>query len=305
MTTLTRPAHATALPDIALVDTGRGEFTVRQGGHRHGEPVVLLHGWPESSYSWDRLAGHLGPGFRMVAPDLRGMGDSTRDGDRKDFTKDQLALDVLAVLDRLGIDGFQLVGHDWGGVVAQEMALAAPARVTRLALLNAPAINNKRGDVEATKAIREFDNRSYWYQHFQQQRDLPEHMIPGNEDVWLRYFLRTGLGEPLPDDIIAEHVRWYSLPDTPGAVANYYRSLRRDRERWETLADHVWPMPAMFVYGRNDPVIVPAFLRGIEASFARITVHDIDAGHFVHEEDPAEVAALLDAFLLPRKESEA
>jgi pimeloyl-ACP methyl ester carboxylesterase len=235
----------------------------------------------------------------VVAPDLRGHGDSTRAGERSDFRKAELAADVLAVLDELGIGRVRAAGHDWGGAVAQELALAAPRRVTQLALLSCPALNNPAGERAAVSAFGSEGGTALWYQHFQQQRGLPEAMIPGNEGTWLRHFLRDGRGQPLADEVIAETVRWYSLPGTPGACANLYRALRADRQHWETLRGHVWAMPGLYLYGAHDPVVLPAYAAAVEPCFASVTVRALDAGHFLPDEAPEEVAAHLNAFLVP------
>lgn len=212
--------------DPLFVDTSRGRFAYRLRGDPAGQPVVMLHGWPESSYCWNGVAARLKTGLHVIAPDMRGLGDSNRDGDRAAYQKQALAADMIAVLDALGVREFQLVGHDWGGPVAQEIALAMAPRVRRLVLMNSPVINNVNGNAEAMELIRADDSRHYWYQHFQQQRDLPEQMIRGREEEWLRYFLRTFRRDPLPEPVIQEYVRCYSIPGTAGTGANYYRTLR-------------------------------------------------------------------------------
>jgi len=286
-----------ALSEPKFLDTPRGRFAYREGGDARGAPVVMLHGWPESSYCWNGVAGHLKPGLRVIAPDLRGLGDSNREPDRDAYQKQALAQDVVAMLDVLGVDQFQLVGHDWGGVVAQEVALAVPARVRRLVLMNIVVINNARGIREAAAAHAKRGNRYHWYQHFQQQRNLPEAMIPGNEEAWLRQFLRCWNGEPFPEDAVQEYIRYYRIPGTPGTGANFYRTMRDDAKRWQTLAGHVWPMPSLYVYGNRDAVVIPEFLHHVEDCFADLRVEQIEAGHFVQEEQPRRVAEFLNGFL--------
>src|SRR5690606_20479680 len=104
-----------------FVTTSRGRFSYRSAGPEAGPPLVMLHGWPESSYCWAPVVAHLKVPRRVIAPDLRGLGDSTREGDLAQYRKQALAEDVIALLDALGVDAFHLVGHDWGGVVAQEI----------------------------------------------------------------------------------------------------------------------------------------------------------------------------------------
>lgn len=283
------------LSEPKSLNTPRGQFTYRQGGDPDGAPVVMLHGWPESSYSWEHVCRHLQPGLRVIAPDLRGLGDSERSEGQQNYRKQELAQDVIAVLDSLGIEHFQLVGHDWGGVVAQEVALAIPDRVKKMVLMNIALINNLKGNMVVAEKLRSTGTKAYWYQHFQQESGLAEAMIPGNEESWLRFIINAW-GKPVPEDAINEYIRMYRIPGTAGAGANYYRTIGEDAKRWASLAEHVWPMPSLYIYGNQDPVIIPAYLSNIENCFRQIEVKELEAGHFVHEEEPEEVAGYLNAF---------
>ena len=128
-------------------------------------------------------------------PDLRGLGDSERSEGIEAYRKNELAKDVISVIDELGLEQFDLVGHDWGGAVAQEIALAFPERVKRLVIMNISIINNRQGNIKAQTKLNALGNRVNWYQHFQSESRLPEAMIPGNEETWLRFFLRPNLPE--------------------------------------------------------------------------------------------------------------
>ena len=280
-----------------MIDRPRGRFHVRLSGPENAPVVVLLHGWPESSYCWSGVAAALPDKYRLVMPDLRGLGDSPRTLDDSAYTKQALATDMLALLDALGIDRCALVGHDWGGAVAQEMALARPERVRRLVLLNIHALPNARGNAAAQQTLSEHGAQSLWYQFFQAAPELPEAMIPGNESVWLGHFLRTWSRRGFPSDAFDEYVRCYAIPDTPATGAAYYRCYRQDTARWAELAGTRFAMPGLYIHGRHDPVIIPAFTQYLEDVFDSVRLESLDAAHFVQEERPAEVAALIDDFL--------
>ena len=287
-----------SLSPARSIDTERGRFTWREGGNPAGTPVVMIHGWPESSWCWAPVSDHLKPGLRVIAPDLRGLGDSERTEGAEHYRKQNLAQDVIAVMDALGIEHFQLVGHDWGGVVAQEMALAEPERVQRMVILNIAIINNLRGNQEVIEKVRGSGGAQYWYQHFMQTKGLPEAMIPGAETEWLGYFLKLANREPFPEEAFNEYVRTFRIPGTPHTSANYYRTFHDDAKRWATLADYVWPMPGLYIYGNQDHVILPEYLNHIEECFKSIRVREVEAGHFLQEEKPDEVAKYLSEFLV-------
>ncbi|MBA1147347.1 alpha/beta hydrolase [Ectothiorhodospiraceae bacterium WFHF3C12] len=285
------------LSDPKPIDVERGHFTYREGGDPNGKPVVMIHGWPESSYCWEHVTGYLKPGLRVIAPDLRGLGDSERTEGLEHYRKAELAKDVIQMLDALGIGEFQLIGHDWGGIVAQEVALAVPERVTRMIIMNIAIINNLKGNQEVIEKVRQSGSPHYWYQHFQQAPGLAEAMIPGSEEAWLGYFLRSWNKGGFPEDAFREYVRFYQIPGTPGAGANYYRAFRDDARRWATLGGHVWPMPSLYIYGNKDVVIIPEYLNRIEECFEDIRVEQVEAGHFLQEERPEEVAGHMNGFL--------
>ena len=285
------------LSDPRFLTTPRGRFAWREGGDPEGAPVVMIHGWPESSYCWEHVAGYLKAGLRIIAPDLRGLGDSERTPGKDHYHKAELAQDVIAMLDALELERFQLVGHDWGGIVAQEVALAIPARVSQMVIMNIAIINNLKGNLEVIEKVLAGSSSAYWYQHFLQTPGLPEAMIPGAEEPWLRHFLRTWSDKGFPEDAIAEYVRTFKIADTPGASANYYRTFNDDAKRWASLAGHHWPMPSLYIYGNKDTVIIPAYLNHIEDCFEQIDVVQIEAAHFLQEEQPEKVAGHMNDFL--------
>ncbi|HOJ52197.1 MAG TPA: alpha/beta hydrolase [Syntrophales bacterium] len=285
--------------NTAKVSVERGLFNYRFGGNEAGFPVVALHGWPESSFCWEGVARHLDSRFRLIAPDLRGLGDSERTLDPSLYLKEALARDMVEVIDALGIGDFFLVGHDWGGIVAQEVAIACPERVKKLVIMNIPVITNARGNREAREVINSWGGLPHWYQYFQQQPGLAEAMIKGNEEVWVSYFFgRAGREGRIPREAIDEYVRCYKIEHTPQTAAFYYRAMRHDYARWEMLAGKKFPMPTLYIYGEKDVVIIPQYLNHLEEVFNSIQVVRFEASHFVQEEEPEKVAAAMNAFFL-------
>jgi pimeloyl-ACP methyl ester carboxylesterase len=283
------------LSEPKTLSTPRGTFTWREGGDPEVAAVVMIHGWPESSYCWEHTGRHLKAGLRIIAPDLRGLGDSERTEGQHHYLKQALAEDVVSMLDELGITKFQLVGHDWGGIVAQEVALAIPERVQKMVIMNIAIVNNLKGNMEVIEKVRSGSGKAYWYQHFQQTPGLAEAMIPGNEDTWIRFFV-NGVVKPIPEDAVAEYIRMYSIAGTPASGANYYRAFTKDAKRWATLSEHRWTMPSLYIYGNKDKVIISEYLNHIDKCFDDIRVEQVDAGHFLQEEKPEEVAEHMNEF---------
>ena len=181
--------------------------------------------------------------------------------------------------------------------VAQEMALAAPGRVRRLVILNIPVITNTRGNAAAQAQLRKAGGRSFWYQLFQAEPNLPEAMIPGNEKAWLGHFLKTWSREAFPEDAFEEYVRCYAIEHTPATGAAYYRCYKPDMARWAEIAGRRFAMPGLYIYGQHDPVIIEPYTHHLDDVFDDIRLEKLDAAHFVQEERPREVAALIAEFV--------
>ncbi len=289
---------------LKTVQVARGTFAYRESGNPNGFPVIMLHGWPESSYSWESVAAKMDPSLRIIAPDLRGLGYSERTLDVNLYQKQELAKDIVEIVDALGIDSFNLVGHDWGGVVAQEVAIAIPARINQMVIMNIHIIVNLLNNLAARDVLYDQGATSYWYQYFQQRpNNLAEEMIPGNEKAWISQFF---LNRPVPQQNIDTYIKSYKIRNTPATGASYYRTMAVDGQRWYNLyllfmgyVDGVprkFTMPTLYIYGNLDTVVIPQYLTGIEAWFDSIQVVELEAAHFVQEEKPAEVAELLNNF---------
>ena len=282
--------------DKKLVQTSRGTFSVRERPGNGGS-VIALHGWPESSYAWTHVERSLAPSVGLLAPDLLGMGDSPRERDRARYRKDELAKDILALADARGLERFTLVGHDWGGVVAQEMVLAAPSRVERLVLLNTPMITHLAGLRAGAAANIGSGYDVEWYAGFMCNERVSEALIAGREDVWLRNFLHVSNAPAFPKDAFDEYLRYYRIDGTIAACANYYRTAPDDRKRWAALDGTQLELPTLFLYGKQDHFIGPQYFEGRERVFPDLRFVELDANHFVMDEQPETVGRAISGFL--------
>lgn len=280
-----------------LIDTKRGSFNVRIYGSPSNPPLILLHGWPQTSYCWHHATPFL-KDFYVVAPDLRGMGDSNRELALKWYAKDEMSEDIFAVADALNIDNFFLAGHDWGGAIVQEMSFLHPERIQKLIIINMVIINNLIGQQKAAELLVQHQFRSSWYQFFMSIKDLPEAMISGKEDIWVRFFSR-GISNPIPEDAIQEYIRCYKIPNSITTAANIYRMIPKDRTRWEKnyLGKKV-EIPTCIIHGILDPVIIKEYIVGVENYFSDIQVNRLKGGHFILDEQPEAVGKAIADFLL-------
>lgn len=249
-----------------------------------GEPVVLLHGWPQTWFMWRDVIPLLAPHFALIAPDMRGLGDSARPADGYD--KMTVARDIAELMTRLGHDRFRVVAHDWGGPVAFALAAQFPERVTAMAIFDAPVLGDG-GPIE---------HHGRWHFGFHALPGLPEVLTAGREDAYLRFFFKFAGAKPdaISEAAQAEYVRAYSQSGAMTAGFNYYRAVPQDiadntafREAGRKLA-----MPIL-VYG-GDPVTRGRGMTALE-SWERVADNVSggvaeNCGHWIPEERPDFVA---------------
>jgi pimeloyl-ACP methyl ester carboxylesterase len=256
-----------------------------------GDPVVLLHGVPQSSHEWRGIIPLLADRYSIIAPDLRGLGDSSRPAGGYD--KRTIAEDIWALVhDHLGVDRFFLVGHDWGGPVAFALAAHHPEAVRRLAILD---VSIPGDGAEMSQGGRR------WHHPFFRTLDLPEALCAGREHLvidWL--FDNYGAWK----DCIAaadraEYHRTYLRPGGFRALLAYYRAFPQDAADNEAIVarNGKLKMPVLALGGDRS------FGRGMETmqSLQRMAI-DVrgglipNCGHWVAEEAPTFVAEQLRKF---------
>jgi pimeloyl-ACP methyl ester carboxylesterase len=212
-------------------------FDVRDGGPPDGEPVVLLHGFPQDSAAWDQVAPLLHErGLRTLAPDQRGYSPMARPRGRSAYQLRETVEDVVALLDAAGLGSAHLVGHDWGAVVAWAMAAWHPERVRTLTTLSAPHPGAMaRAVVTSDQALR-----SYYIGVFQLPF-VPELLLLSGGSTALRRLLRGG---GLSREVAAHYVARMREPGALTAALGWYRAMALSaRDRVGTVrvpTVHVW-----------------------------------------------------------------
>ena len=256
-------------------------------GPEGGEPVVLLHGWPQHWWIWRGVIPPLvEAGYRCICPDLRGHGwsDAPSDG----YEKEQFASDILALLDELGIERFKMVGHDWGAFAGQLMALRAPERMEKLLALSIihPWITRSGGPAALVKQLL---GASYQF--------VIASPVVGKQVVQRTPFIKTALSRGsasgLPDEVASAYADRWKEPARAAATVQIYRTLLL-RELGAILGgryrDHRLRVPTLLVYGERDPVIRGERLGGYEEHADDMRLEEVAGGHFLPDEQPAIVA---------------
>ncbi|MGY1638224.1 alpha/beta fold hydrolase [Geodermatophilus sp. SYSU D00742] len=259
-------------------------FDVRDGGPPDGEPVVLLHGFPQDSTAWAAVAAglHAG-GLRTLAPDQRGYSPSARPTGRSAYRVRELTADVLALLDEAGLDSAHVVGHDWGGIVGWALAAWHPERVRTLTALSVPHPGAMgRAMVTSDQALR-----SYYVGLFQLPF-LPERLLLlGGGEALRRMFLRSDL----PRNVCEHYVARMREPGALTAALAWYRALplsARDTVgtvRVPTL--HLWSTGDAFL-GRAATEATRDF---VDASYRLEVLEGVT--HWIPELAPERVAELV------------
>ncbi|WAP53939.1 alpha/beta fold hydrolase [Streptomyces sp. S465] len=271
--------------DLAYRTAGSGE-----------ELIVLLHGWPQTGLCWRKLVGPLAERYTVVVPDLRGYGASGLAD--TGYDKRATAADLSALVRHLGHDSAVVVGHDRGARVAHRWALDHPSEVGALALL----------DVLPTRVVmNSFDRMSaaaMWHWFFHLQPELPELLLAGNVEPYLRYFLRRVLASGAVDeDTFRHYVAEYTDPAHLHATLEDYRAgFTTDLELDE--ADHARGLrlrcPLLLLWGAEGGLAqddVLAVWREHHADPAAVSGHAVPGGHYVPEEAPDQVLDALAGFL--------
>jgi pimeloyl-ACP methyl ester carboxylesterase len=261
-------------------------FDVRDAGPADGDPVVLLHGFPQDSTAWDRVAPRLHRhGLRTLAPDQRGYSPMARPRGRAHYRLRETVADLLALLDAAGLESAHVVGHDWGAAVGWAAAAWHPKRVRTLTALSVPH------PAAMQKALLTSDQgvRSSYMGLFQLPV-LPERLLLAGDGAALRRMLTRG---GVPADVAAHYVARMREPGALSAALDWYRALPwsgRDpvgRVRVPTL--HVWSTGDAFL-GRTGTEATAAFCDGPY----RLEVLD-GVSHWIPELAPDRVADLVAA----------
>jgi pimeloyl-ACP methyl ester carboxylesterase len=259
-----------------------------------GDPVVLLHGWPQTWYAWHKVMPALARNYTVIAPDLRGLGDSSKPV--TGYDGNTTAEDIYQLLTQLNLDGkIYLVGHDVGAQTAYSYTAIHPNNVSKLVIMDFIFPGFYPPNLEGVCC---------WWFSFHQTRDIPELLTAGNEREYLSWYYR-GLSynpEAITEADIDTYVSSYSAPGGMRAGFEYYRVFPINEEQNKALSETKLQIPVLALAGD----IYPALGGDAPGNFALESTQDLAenikgvivplSGHYMPEEQPQFVVEQLTKF---------
>lgn len=273
-------------------------------GDRSGDAVLMLHGWPDDASTWAKVADRLaGQGHRLIVPTLRGFGETrfVRDDAPRTANSALLAMDAIALMQALDVNGFSVVGHDWGSNIAEAIAVGWPDRVKRIAMLSTPP---RLGGMPTPPFWHAQLLWYHWFMATKRGADAVAKDPKGFAHIHWENWGPEGWFDEATFDRVA---RSFENPDWVAITLHSYRS------RWgeaEPDSRSLWldqkvgetktlELPAMYFQGAEDGVNAPATSEKVHEKFTgpfeRIVLQNV--GHFPQREDPETVAKNLRVFL--------
>ena len=287
------------------IETSGTTINLVRGGD--GPPLLLLHGYPQTHVEWHKVAPRFAEHYTVVAPDLRGYGDSGKppsDDGFITYCKRTTANDQVEVMSKLGFESFHLVGHDRGVRVGHRMALDHPERVRTFTSLDVVASQAAFDNMDANLAF------SWFHWHLMRQPSpFPETMIGSNVKFYLDFLLEqwTEVDGAITEEAYAEYLRCFSDPETIRGACMDYRSIELDLVHDEEDRGRKLDCPMLALWA-GDMRRRPGWQTGARLDMLttwRERAHDVrgravDCGHFLPEEAPDETADEILDFLKAR-----
>jgi len=315
--------------NFRMIETNGISMRIAEAGS-DGPLVLLVHGWPESWYSWrHHIVALASAGYRVVAPDMRGYGSTTAPASEEDYDIVTIAADLIGLLDALGEEKAVMIGHDWGAIVAWQTVLFHPSRFSALVAMSVPyggrperspmvewreaygdnfyyiLYHNEPGGV--AEAEYDADPRgllSRLYLSPDSEREPREITDPkAAAGGWIG---RLGAAKGLPNWLTEEDLDYvvgeFKHAGFRGGI-NYYRNFQRNWELTERIGRNTIKIPTLFLAGSEDMVIGHATRERLEGAMSRIAT-DLRGvvllpgiGHWVQQEAPGATNEALLEFL--------
>lgn len=313
-------------PEPQFVESNGIRLAVFEEGE--GPAVILVHGFPELAWSWrHQLPALAKAGFRAIAPDMRGYGQTDSPAGVECYSAAELIGDLQGLLDSLHLERAVFVGHDWGALLLWQMAMLAPSRIEQLIILNIPHI--PRPPVDPIKLMRSKLGDDFYIVNFQQSDEAdkafaadPRHffdvMMRKNQITRAQFdqlppqmkvlsLLKTmerteSSGQPLlSDEERAYFVNAFTRTGFTNPI-NWYRNWTRN---WEALegVDQVIDVPTLFIGAADDVVIAPEQIEAMRPWVNDLTIEMLEpCGHWTQQERPDDVNRLMIDWLRQKRQ---
>ncbi len=277
--------------DEDIVTTGASIRTLRKGS---GPPLLLLHGYPQTHVTWQKIASRLAERFSVVLTDLRGYGDSSKPegGPRhEDYSFRAMAQDQLEVMRAFGYDSFFVASHDRGARTAHRLCLDHPEAIRKVCFMDiVPTLRMYRD------TSKEFATKYMWWFFLIQKAPLPEHMISADPEFFLRHHFATQNGTPgaLTEAAVREYIRRFCTPEAIHASCEDYRAAAEidlEMDEVDERACRKIQVPILLLWGAKGAIGKFWNVLDVWREYASGTVEGraLSAGHYLAEEQPDEV----------------
>lgn len=258
-----------------------------------GEPVVLLHGWPQTWYAWRKVIPLLAGDFDVIVPDLRGCGDTSKPSGGYD--KKTVAHDVHRLVEALGHSSVNVVGHDIGAAVAYAYAAQWPDEVRTMTFIESSL------SAFGQEELMDVSKGGSWHFGFNMAGDISEELVRGRERLLIEHWMRrttVGVVDPtsVEPDALDQYARAMAQPGGLRGSFAHYRALPQDRADNQELGRTKLPMPVLAVEGeRGQAGHSTATMKKVADNVKSAVI--ARAGHYPAEENPVELTAVLRGFL--------
>ncbi|GAB1270227.1 alpha/beta hydrolase [Aurantivibrio infirmus] len=314
-------------PTLRMIKSNGINMRIAEMGE--GPLVILVHGWPESWYSWrHQIKALSAAGYHVVAPDMRGYGKTDKPANVEDYDIKHLTADIAGIVDAMGEETAVLVGHDWGSIVTWNSMLLYPEKFTALAALSVPY--NGRAAQSPVDSMRSALRDNFYYILYFQEWNVAEREFDADpHGVLSRLYTspdtpreeptitdpkrgaggwipRRGAPKELPSWLSQEDLDFYVQEFTEAGFRggiNYYRNFHRNWEITPELSGKKITAPVIFIAGEKDVVIRGASAEQLETrmkpivpNLQQVTLIP-EMGHWVQQESPEEINKLLIEFL--------
>ncbi len=260
-----------------------------------GEPIIMLHGFPDFWYGWRDTIMGLKDEYKCIAPDMRGYNLSDKPKGNENYQLDVLVEDIKGLSESLSLGEFYLAGHDWGAIIAWSIAEKYPELVKKLIICNGPNIRAMRETAEMDKKIEESTT-------FVETFAAPgaDQKFIGNNCQLLRMMILGAVKRKgaVSEFDVERYIEAWSQPRALDAELGYYRAMNADSDKFIEGYTGIVNVPTLVIHGMKDTAILPQTLDHLPNYVKDLKIVKIEnAHHFVMVDAPEKVIASIKAFI--------